>query len=114
MYIKKFESFKLRSFKGDNPTSIGKFKVDLLEKFTRLEEEKIKNFVLTHNGSSYKSEKNMIGFWIPYLIDYQFKKGNHPLNTKEVHQYTVDGVYLKSWISCAEASLNFCHNLVHL
>jgi len=70
---------------------------DVYEKLASEEIEKIEN----------DASNNMSNIaWKNGLIDYQFKKGNHPLNTKEVHQYTVDGVYLKSWISCAEASLN--------
>lgn len=46
--------------------------------------------------------------WKNGLINYQYKKGNIALNAKEVHQYTIDGKYLKTWNSVMAATLSIC------
>jgi predicted GIY-YIG superfamily endonuclease len=46
--------------------------------------------------------------WKNGLINYQFKKGNIPLNTKKVYQYTKDNVFIKTWDSVMEATMSIC------
>lgn len=45
--------------------------------------------------------------WKNGLKYHQFKKGDNPINKKEVHQYTKDGVFIKTWTSVSEASMSF-------
>lgn len=52
-----------------------------------------------------RSNNNMSNVaWKNGLVNYQFKKG-HSENIKEIHQYTMDNQYIKSWNSVCEASL---------
>ena len=46
--------------------------------------------------------------WMKGLKEHQFKKGQESLKKRIVHQYTKDGIFIKTWESAADATLYIC------
>jgi len=70
--------------------------------YNKLSPDELRNIV--ENATNNMSKLS----WKNGLIKYQFKRGDVSLNTKKVHQYTLDGQFIKTWESVMGATLSLC------
>lgn len=73
------------------------------EKYDNFTEEELNSFILNVNTSNNGKNENS--------IVTRFKKGQISHNVKEVHQYTLDGYYIKTWQQARDAANEYnCTN----